>query len=213
MHTISSTSPCAQLSDGNSFILQHPPPLYLTIKTSFWNKAIVHHSKCRLAGIRLGMVLFPPWVLGFSSSTDSNPMPLGKACHCMLIGCPWRRCSHCSHVWCAVMIIWTGCKTGVCGYIHQCLCMEMLESVCGGAGVCVWRYWGLCVEMHLCCIDWDYQMDIISSCALSLYATGIPPAEPKTEPEIYFFDVVSQANTLFHLFEKQFTDSFIPLVM
>ncbi|CAG5129828.1 unnamed protein product, partial [Candidula unifasciata] len=49
--------------------------------------------------------------------------------------------------------------------------------------------------------------------AVEIGLSGIPPAEPKTEPEIYFFDVVSQANTLFHLFEKQFTDSFIPLVM
>ncbi|CAL1536919.1 unnamed protein product [Lymnaea stagnalis] len=49
--------------------------------------------------------------------------------------------------------------------------------------------------------------------AVEIGLIGIPPAEPKVEPEIYFFDVVSQANTLFHLFEKQFTDSFIPLVM
>ncbi|XP_059169792.1 exocyst complex component 5-like [Physella acuta] len=49
--------------------------------------------------------------------------------------------------------------------------------------------------------------------AVEMGLLGIPPAEPKLEPEIYFFDVVSQANTLFHLFEKQFTDSFIPLVM
>lgn len=43
--------------------------------------------------------------------------------------------------------------------------------------------------------------------------SGIPLAEPKTEPEIYFFDIVNQANTLFHLFEKQFLDSLIPLVL
>ncbi|XP_005100941.1 exocyst complex component 5 [Aplysia californica] len=49
--------------------------------------------------------------------------------------------------------------------------------------------------------------------AVEIGLLGIPPAEPKVEPEIYFFDVVSQANTLFHLFEKQFTDNFIPLVM
>lgn len=49
--------------------------------------------------------------------------------------------------------------------------------------------------------------------AVELGIQGIPLAEPKVEPEIFFFDVVSQANTLFHLFEKQFTDSFIPLVM
>ncbi|KAH9492730.1 Exocyst complex component 5 [Bulinus truncatus] len=49
--------------------------------------------------------------------------------------------------------------------------------------------------------------------AVEIGLLGIPPAEPKVEPEIYFFDVVSEANTLFHLFEKQFTDSFIPLIM
>ena len=41
---------------------------------------------------------------------------------------------------------------------------------------------------------------------------AIPLADPKTQPEIYFFDVVGQANTMFHLFEKQFSDSLIPLV-
>lgn len=49
--------------------------------------------------------------------------------------------------------------------------------------------------------------------AVEIGLQGIPPAEPKSEPEIYFFDVVCQANTLFHLFEKQFTDNFVPLVM
>uniref|UniRef100_A0A2C9KXP7 Exocyst complex component 5 n=1 Tax=Biomphalaria glabrata TaxID=6526 RepID=A0A2C9KXP7_BIOGL len=49
--------------------------------------------------------------------------------------------------------------------------------------------------------------------AVEIGLLGIPPAEPKVEPEIYFFDLVSEANTLFHLFEKQFTDSFIPLIM
>lgn len=49
--------------------------------------------------------------------------------------------------------------------------------------------------------------------AVELGMLGIPLAEPKTEPEIYFFDIVSQANTLFHLFEKQFLDSLIPLVL
>ncbi|KAK7502742.1 hypothetical protein BaRGS_00005992 [Batillaria attramentaria] len=49
--------------------------------------------------------------------------------------------------------------------------------------------------------------------AVELGLLGIPIAEPKTEPEIYFFDVVNQANTLFHLFEKQFLDSLIPLVL
>ena len=42
---------------------------------------------------------------------------------------------------------------------------------------------------------------------------GIPVGDPKSEPEIFFFDVVSQANTLFHLFEKQFMDTAVPLFM
>ena len=41
---------------------------------------------------------------------------------------------------------------------------------------------------------------------------AIPSSEPKTEPEIYYFEVVGQANTFFHLFEKQFSDSLIPLI-
>ena len=41
---------------------------------------------------------------------------------------------------------------------------------------------------------------------------AIPLADPKSEPEIYFFDVVGQCNTIFHLFEKQFNDNLVPLV-
>lgn len=49
--------------------------------------------------------------------------------------------------------------------------------------------------------------------ALELGLQAIPLPDPKSQPEIYFFDVVGQANTLFHLFEKQFQDSLIPLVL
>lgn len=49
--------------------------------------------------------------------------------------------------------------------------------------------------------------------AIEIGLQGIPIADPKSEPQIYFFDVVSQANTLFHLFEKQFMDSAVPLFM
>jgi len=42
---------------------------------------------------------------------------------------------------------------------------------------------------------------------------AIPVAEPKMAPEIYFFDTVQQANTLFHLFEKQFMDGAVPLFL
>ncbi|KAI0217580.1 Exocyst complex component 5 [Lamellibrachia satsuma] len=48
--------------------------------------------------------------------------------------------------------------------------------------------------------------------ALELGLQAIPLADPKKEPEIYFFDVVCQANTIFHLFEKQFSDNLLPLV-
>lgn len=37
-------------------------------------------------------------------------------------------------------------------------------------------------------------------------------SECKTIPELFFFDVVGQTNAIIHLFEKQFSDSLIPLV-
>lgn len=49
--------------------------------------------------------------------------------------------------------------------------------------------------------------------AVELGLQAIPLPDPKSQPEIYFFDVVGQANTLFHLFEKQFQDNLIPLVL
>jgi len=47
---------------------------------------------------------------------------------------------------------------------------------------------------------------------LCMHRAAIPLAEPRTEPAIYFFDVVGQVNTIFHLFEKLFNDSLVPLV-
>ncbi len=44
-------------------------------------------------------------------------------------------------------------------------------------------------------------------------AQGIPLPESKTVPELYFFDVVGQSNAIQHLFEKQFHDSVLPLVV
>ena len=41
---------------------------------------------------------------------------------------------------------------------------------------------------------------------------GIPMADCKTIPELYFFDVLAQTNAIIHLFEKQFGDSVLPLV-
>jgi len=49
--------------------------------------------------------------------------------------------------------------------------------------------------------------------ALELGLAGIPLPESKSSPEIYFFDVVSQTNTIIHLVDKLFTDSLVPLVV
>ncbi|KAL4237391.1 Exocyst complex component 5 [Mactra antiquata] len=49
--------------------------------------------------------------------------------------------------------------------------------------------------------------------AVEIGLQGIPVSEPKVPPQIYFFDTISQANTLFHLFEKQFMDSAVPLFL
>jgi hypothetical protein len=58
---------------------------------------------------------------------------------------------------------------------------------------------------YLCVEHIDY--------ALELGLQGIPSSEPKTQPEIFFFDVVRQCNAICHLLEKQFVDSVIPLVV
>ncbi|XP_041351555.1 exocyst complex component 5-like isoform X2 [Gigantopelta aegis] len=49
--------------------------------------------------------------------------------------------------------------------------------------------------------------------AVEIGLQSIPQPDPKTEPKIYFFNVVNAANTLFHLFEKQFMDSLVPLIL
>lgn len=49
--------------------------------------------------------------------------------------------------------------------------------------------------------------------ALELGLLAIPLAEPKSPPEIYFFDVIRQCNAIYHLFEKKFSDTLIPLVI
>jgi hypothetical protein len=47
---------------------------------------------------------------------------------------------------------------------------------------------------------------------LGLQAVPIP--ESKTQqPQVYFFNIVSQANAIIHLVEKQFCDSLLPIVM
>ncbi|ESO10015.1 hypothetical protein HELRODRAFT_109389 [Helobdella robusta] len=49
--------------------------------------------------------------------------------------------------------------------------------------------------------------------AVELGLNAIPLPEPKTEPKYYFFNVVQQANSDFHLFEKLYNDSIHPLVV
>jgi len=49
--------------------------------------------------------------------------------------------------------------------------------------------------------------------AIEIGLTGIPLPETKSPPELYFFDVVGQTNTIVHLVDKQFTDSLVPLVV
>ncbi|PSN43859.1 Exocyst complex component 5 [Blattella germanica] len=49
--------------------------------------------------------------------------------------------------------------------------------------------------------------------ALELGLQSVPIPENKTQPQIYFFDVVRQCNAVIHLLEKQFIDSLVPLVI
>lgn len=57
---------------------------------------------------------------------------------------------------------------------------------------------------HLCIEHIDY--------ALNLTLQALPSADPKLPPEGLFFKVVEQANAIFHLLEKHFTDCVIGLV-
>jgi recyclin-1 len=62
------------------------------------------------------------------------------------------------------------------------------------------------IQLQYLCIEHiDY--------AIELGLQSIPPSEPKSQPEIYFFDTVRQCNAICHLIEKQFVDSMIPLVL
>lgn len=49
--------------------------------------------------------------------------------------------------------------------------------------------------------------------ALDLGLQSIPPNDPKTAPEIKFFEIARQCNAICHLLEKQFVNSILPLVM
>lgn len=46
---------------------------------------------------------------------------------------------------------------------------------------------------------------------LSLWSTAIPSSDAKNA-NLYFLDVVQQANSIFHLFDKQFNDQLMPLI-
>jgi len=48
--------------------------------------------------------------------------------------------------------------------------------------------------------------------ALELGLQGIPIPDAKTQPSIYFFDVVKSCNAIVHLYEKEFVDSLLPLI-
>ncbi|XP_048583321.1 exocyst complex component 5 [Nematostella vectensis] len=57
---------------------------------------------------------------------------------------------------------------------------------------------------HLCAEHIDYALDMAIH--------NLPPADPRSPVETVFFDVVDQANAIFHLLEKHFTDAIIRLV-
>ncbi|XP_072023600.1 exocyst complex component 5-like isoform X2 [Amphiura filiformis] len=57
---------------------------------------------------------------------------------------------------------------------------------------------------YLCSEHIDY--------ALETGLQGIASHEPKVQPQTYFFDISSQANAIFHLLEKQFSDVLVPLI-
>ena len=57
---------------------------------------------------------------------------------------------------------------------------------------------------YLCSEHIDY--------ALEIGLQGIASHEPKVQPQTYFFDIGSQANAIFHLLEKQFSDVLVPLI-
>ncbi|XP_022101262.1 exocyst complex component 5-like isoform X2 [Acanthaster planci] len=48
--------------------------------------------------------------------------------------------------------------------------------------------------------------------ALEIGLQGIPTSEPKNPPQTYFFNIAGEANAIFHLLEKQFSDVLVPLV-
>ncbi|XP_038046156.1 exocyst complex component 5-like isoform X2 [Patiria miniata] len=57
---------------------------------------------------------------------------------------------------------------------------------------------------YLCIDHIDY--------ALEIGLQGIPSSEPKNLPQTYFFNIAGEANAIFHLLEKQFSDVLVPLI-
>ncbi|XP_041469326.1 exocyst complex component 5-like [Lytechinus variegatus] len=62
------------------------------------------------------------------------------------------------------------------------------------------------------CILIDFMCNEHIDYALELGLTGIPMGEPRAPPASYFFEIVCQANAIFHLLEKQFSDILVPLI-
>lgn len=58
---------------------------------------------------------------------------------------------------------------------------------------------------YLCIEHIDY--------ALEMGLNGVPTSEPKSQPELHYFEIARQCNAICHLLEKQLVDSLIPLVM
>eukprot|EP00045_Choanoeca_perplexa_P011981 m.128729 g.128729 ORF g.128729 m.128729 type:complete len:733 (+) comp15837_c0_seq3:142-2340(+) len=48
--------------------------------------------------------------------------------------------------------------------------------------------------------------------ALNVAQRFLPPKKPKTEPAIYFFDVISDVNKIFYLIQKHFQDCMVPVI-
>ncbi|KAF4518681.1 hypothetical protein B566_EDAN002716 [Ephemera danica] len=83
---------------------------------------------------------------------------------------------------------------------RRCQLLSRSEEACNNATQILEILLNYLVLEHV-----DYAVD------LGLQTVPIP--ESKSQPQIYFFDVVRQCNTVIHLLEKQFSDSVLPLVM
>jgi len=57
----------------------------------------------------------------------------------------------------------------------------------------------------------EYLMKEHLQYAINLALSQAPPSEPKVEPDLSLYMMVQEANTVWHLFEKQFNDDLLPL--